>query len=521
VTGKGMRESNDEIGLVAEPYWLTVAIPTYNRWRFLRRALEVLASQRMPGTEVLVVDNASPDGTAERVKSAFPNVRVLRQERNVGADQNMLTCLERARGEYVWYLGDDDIPAGNLLCLLRECISRESDLTCVGLKTVWTWNEWEIDKASESRQTGWSFGDRNQYLGNIGVYVTAMSGIVVRRDAVNVDFVRRHFGTSLTPAAFALSAAANGTRCAVSDAPLVTCRSGNSGGYAGLSVFTRNLRHLLRVAERMGFDREVTDRTYREALTGVVPWIIESMSLEFGSVVSATVSSWRYREFYSHVVPALRARLRKSVRGRLRRPMEKLVGRLVNVAYSSILVAQDKAATDLLRRTVAHLGQGAGIRHPVYLKGGRYISIGGGFGAGPGLRIEAWDQYGGYDHEPRIMIGDSVIINNNVHIGAIGQISIGNNVLIGSNILITDHSHGDAKDRGRAGPPVERPLVSKGPVVIEDDVWIGEGACILGGVSVGRGAIIGANAVVVCDVERGTVVAGAPARVVSARQGDS
>ncbi|MBR4243334.1 MAG: hypothetical protein IKR98_05525 [Bacteroidaceae bacterium] len=59
-----------------------------------------------------------------------------------------------------------------------------------------------------------------------------------------------------------------------------------------------------------------------------------------------------------------------------------------------------------------------------------------------------------------------------------------------------------------------RPIVSKGPVVIEDNVWIGEMACIMPGVTIGRGAIVGANAVVTHDVPPYTLVAGNPARII-------
>ncbi|TDE33719.1 DapH/DapD/GlmU-related protein, partial [Antarcticimicrobium sediminis] len=63
-------------------------------------------------------------------------------------------------------------------------------------------------------------------------------------------------------------------------------------------------------------------------------------------------------------------------------------------------------------------------------------------------------------------------------------------------------------------PPTRRPLVSKGPIFIEDNVWIGDKATILAGLTVGRGATVAANSVVTTDVPSGSVVAGVPAKVI-------
>lgn len=156
---------------------------------------------------------------------------------------------------------------------------------------------------------------------------------------------------------------------------------------------------------------------------------------------------------------------------------------------------------------------------PVYLpmllsvKNPQYISIGSGFAAMNNLRIEAWDAYAGVTFSPSITIGENVCINTDCHIGCIDNVQIGNNVLIGSRVMIIDHEHGDTGKVKKSEPPGMRQLTSKGPVVIEDDVWICEGACILGGVRVGKGAIIAANAVVNKDVPSYTIVGGVPAKV--------
>lgn len=148
------------------------------------------------------------------------------------------------------------------------------------------------------------------------------------------------------------------------------------------------------------------------------------------------------------------------------------------------------------------------------IKNAQYISIGKNFVAMANLRIEAWDQYRDQKFCPEITIGDNVIFNTDVHIGCIDKVIIGNNVLLASRIYISDHSHGEVNIKALTATPALRPLISKGPVVIEDNVWIGEGACILPGVRIGRNAIIGANAVVTKNVPENTVVAGVPAKAI-------
>ena len=62
-----------------------------------------------------------------------------------------------------------------------------------------------------------------------------------------------------------------------------------------------------------------------------------------------------------------------------------------------------------------------------------------------------------------------------------------------------------------------QPLQTKGGIVIEDDVWLGFGVIVLDGVKIGRGAVIGAGAVVTGDIPEGAIAAGVPARVTKMR----
>ena len=96
-----------------------------------------------------------------------------------------------------------------------------------------------------------------------------------------------------------------------------------------------------------------------------------------------------------------------------------------------------------------------------------------------------------------------------------GRILMGDDVRIAANCFLSTANH-------RFDDP-SRTIASQGvvvrDVVIEDDVWIGFGACVLPGVTVGRGSIIGAGAVVTKDVPSGTIVGGVPARPIGRRPG--
>lgn len=85
---------------------------------------------------------------------------------------------------------------------------------------------------------------------------------------------------------------------------------------------------------------------------------------------------------------------------------------------------------------------------------------------------------------------------------------------MGNDILITDNSHGLSDIKQMDVAPNYCPLYSKGPVIIEDNVWIGEKTSILPGVHIGQGSIIGANSVVTKDVPAYSVVAGNPAKII-------
>jgi acetyltransferase-like isoleucine patch superfamily enzyme len=116
-------------------------------------------------------------------------------------------------------------------------------------------------------------------------------------------------------------------------------------------------------------------------------------------------------------------------------------------------------------------------------------------------------------YKNEMVIGDGTWIGQQCFFHSAGGLTIGKNVGIGPAVKIITSVHEEA---GRAVPVLHAP-VKFAPVVIEDDVDLGVNSVILPGVTVGKGAIVGAGAVVNRDVPAYSVVAGVPAKVLRMR----
>lgn len=126
--------------------------------------------------------------------------------------------------------------------------------------------------------------------------------------------------------------------------------------------------------------------------------------------------------------------------------------------------------------------------------------------------IEAWP-----NPTAEITIGANCYLAHDIHLGSFGKLSIGNNVRIAEFTSLRDTSH-NYKDKKTN---IDRQGDTVGELIIEDDVWIGQGCLILGSISgtlIGRGAVIGAHSVVKESIPAYAIAVGAPARVVGYRE---
>ena len=170
-------------------------------------------------------------------------------------------------------------------------------------------------------------------------------------------------------------------------------------------------------------------------------------------------------------------------------------------------------------KDLGSFGRGSSIQPFSIFQGQANIHVGSGTHIWAGCLIQAERSYHWAkttpaqtdSGDPLLRIGDGTLVGRFCHITARERIEIGERVLMGERILIADHDHG-FKDTSRA--PRDQPLAAARPVTIGDACWIGDGAAILAGASLGTHVVVGANAVVRGEVPPFTVVAGNPARPV-------
>lgn len=133
--------------------------------------------------------------------------------------------------------------------------------------------------------------------------------------------------------------------------------------------------------------------------------------------------------------------------------------------------------------------------------------------AGKGLRVAQGVRI---NNPSLVSVGDNVYLGDGVQLYAWNErIIIGSNVLVAAGVRMITRKHGFGD--------IDRPISDQGytnaPIIVEDDVWIGFQAVILPGVTLGRGSIVGAGAVVTRDVEPYSIVGGVPARTIRRRAG--
>jgi abequosyltransferase len=231
---------------------LTIAIPTYNRSRFLRELLGILKPQMTEtlNVELIISDNASTDDTAAMLDQFAKNglnFQYIRNRNNLGADANILQCFEKAQGKYVWIFGDDDIILPGALTKIISLLSlQQYDLVYV--RPYEFLNDYRVEpKHKPAERKALVIDDPRLFAEMVGVMLTFISGMIVNKqrfDEIPHPSCSRSCGTHLIHLSWIFPLLSSFRKGLFVYDRLVAGRGGNSEGYNLCEVFGKNLKQL-------------------------------------------------------------------------------------------------------------------------------------------------------------------------------------------------------------------------------------------------------------------------------------
>ncbi|MFH1386121.1 MAG: acyltransferase [bacterium] len=162
------------------------------------------------------------------------------------------------------------------------------------------------------------------------------------------------------------------------------------------------------------------------------------------------------------------------------------------------------------KKYLASCGRGLSTATGCQIRSGKNIAFGNNINLGLNAQV-----YASGKNNPTIKIGDNLSTNSNIMINADlgGPIQIGDNVLLGPNVVIRSSNH----TFENPDLPIKQQGHTAGKITIEDDVWLGANVVVVPNVSIGKGSVIAAGAVVTKNVEPYSVMGGVPAKIISKR----
>lgn len=177
---------------------------------------------------------------------------------------------------------------------------------------------------------------------------------------------------------------------------------------------------------------------------------------------------------------------------------------------------RDRLYSQWISQFIGDVGQNVKIHKPLHLEGDGLdcVHIGCNSTFQENCVIGCRKYYGNQTFVPEIRIGDNCDFGAYCHISAVNRVVIGDGLLTGRFVYIGDNAHGTLSAEESNIPPGKRGLRSKGPIIIGNNVWLGDKVTILAGVSVGSNVIVAANSVVTRDIPSNCMAAGSPARIV-------
>lgn len=265
---------------------LTIAIPTYNRGKYILESVNSIMEQITNDVEIIVCDNASTDNTQEVLSPLISSKKIsyFVSDSNGGMDFNFLRCLENAKGDYVLLFSDDDHLLPGAVSHILELIDSEHP-DYINLNSSIFIND--ISEAITPRikletEDDFITYDKDAYIKYLDFSITYLSATVIKRELfLQVEDPKKYYGTYFLHAHVALETMNGDKKMIVTKAPYVAARIGNSGGFNLYEVWVHQYKKLLlETAVNNGFSKKTMENIYKKDINGFIRESIKCYRLD-------------------------------------------------------------------------------------------------------------------------------------------------------------------------------------------------------------------------------------------------
>ena len=166
---------------------LSICIATFNRGRFIGETLDSILGQIETGVDLIVVDGASSDSTAEVMAqycARHPEIIYHRESINSGVDADYDKAVGYATGEYCWLMTDDDLLKPGAVRRILAATEGNPELIVVNAEV----RSADLSEMMEDRRlnvtsdVGYTYGRKDEFLRDVGAYLSFIGCVVIKRD---------------------------------------------------------------------------------------------------------------------------------------------------------------------------------------------------------------------------------------------------------------------------------------------------------------------------------------------------
>ncbi|MCI9008304.1 MAG: glycosyltransferase family 2 protein [Lachnospiraceae bacterium] len=255
---------------------LTIAIPTYNRAEKLIQCLQrVITYSQNKSIEIIISDNASSDNTQEYmkyVKMTYSNIKYFRNDKNLGFDGNFLNCFEKASGEYVWLLSDDDFILPNAIESILYILAKNPICIHLNSSTLKSTDPIRFGMSRFEEKGYLEYSDKNAFLKKIDIYCTFISSLIYKLDYVkSIESKKKYFNTNFLQSHILLEIMKYDGIYIVNTQNCIAARSNYTVEYDVLKTWIKNYSDLLlHTAPKCGFDPEIMSDILKKDLSASI-----------------------------------------------------------------------------------------------------------------------------------------------------------------------------------------------------------------------------------------------------------